>query len=496
MLASSAEAPVAQVLPGGVSVAPAAVHGVCRQLGCGAQHGPGCVMSFSPAGAAPGGQVRACPRCHPGRVGQHVSWFPPGLVAQGLSLILRGVLDGGTEPELAGRLGLSARHFRRLFLLYLGTTPDQLARSRRIHLACGLLASTDLPVAEVAFAAGYGSLRQLNRSFRQVLGAPPSQLRAERRAGDGLAAATGLRLRLSYQGQLDWAGLAHCLAAQAIPGVEQADVCGYRRSVLIDGDPGVVELRPGGPGHLIVVTYLPRWESLIGVVGRVRHIAGLDADPGTPARLLARDQMVGPLVSARPGVRVPGCWDPFEVGVRAIIAQHEQAAAASTQRLVQRLGKSVPGLGPFGLTHCFPPAETVASAGASGLAALGLGTAAADTVSTFAGALASGRLDLGRGAGLDQMIGSLTAIRGLGTRCAHYIALRLGEPDAFPAFDLAIRRALSITSLPGSAGEPGCSWRPWRALAATHLWLADQLPATAAGQPGAGWPGQDTSGHA
>lgn len=468
---------------GQVNMVPTAVHGLCGRPGCGAQPGLGHVMSVPLVEAARNGELRAGPQCRPYRMGQHLSWRPPGLVAQALSLILHGMLDGGTESELAGRLGVSARHLRRLFLVYLGATPDQLARFRRVQFACSLLNDTDLPVTEVAFAAGYGSLRQLNRSFRQVFGAPPSQFRAKQRVADGLVPAGGLKLRLSYHGQLDWAALVHCLAAQAIPGVEQVSACGYRRSVLIDGDPGVVELRPGEPHFLILVAYLPHWEGLIHIVGRVRHIADLDNDPDTAERLMAPDPLVGPLVSARPGVRVPGCWDPFEVGVRAIIGQHELAAATSTQRLVCRLGKSVPGLRPFGLTHCFPSAETVASAGTSELVSLGLGSAA-DTITRFAGALASGRLDLDRSAGLDRLISSLTAIRGLGTRCAHYIALRLGEPDAFPAFDLAVRRAFTATSLLGPIDTPSCGWRLWRALAATHLWLADQLPPTLAGEPG------------
>lgn len=433
-------------------------------------------MSFPSAATAEAAALRACLGRPPYRTSQQLPRHAPELVCLGVRLIVGGMLDDGTEPELAARLEVSARHLRRLFLTHLGATPDQVARFNRAHFARRLLDYTDLSVREVAVAAGYGSLRQLNRSFRQVFRATPSELRAKRYASYRLVADGGLPLRLSYHGQLDWAALLHCLAAQAIPGVEHVSTHGYRRTVVVDGDPGVLELRPGRPGHLVLVAHLPHWEGLIHVVGRARQIASLDEDPDAPARWLAGDQLIGPLVTSRPGVRVPGCWDPFEVGVRAIIGQREPMAAASTQRLIRRLGTPLPGLGQFGLTHCFPAAEAVAAVAAAELAALGLGSATAATIVTFAGAVASGRLELDRSAGLDQLVSSLTAIGGLGIRCAHYIALRLGEPDAFPAVDLAVRRAVTAPGLAGPIEAFGRSWRPWRALAATHLWLDDQPP--------------------
>jgi AraC family transcriptional regulator of adaptative response / DNA-3-methyladenine glycosylase II len=276
---------------------------------------------------------------------------------------------------------------------------------------------------------------------------------------------------------LDWAALTHCLAAQAVPGVERVSTSCYRRTVVVGGDPGVLELRPGGPGHLVLVAHTRHWGELVRIAGRARHIASLDDDPGAATHFLAGDQLIGPLVTARPGVRVPGCWDPFEVGVRAIVERHEPDAAASTQRLVRRIGRQVPGLEHFGLTHCFPPARAVAAVGPAELADIGLRSAVATAIVTFAKAVATKQLAFDRSAGLDQLVTALTAISGLDSHCAHYIALRAGEPDACPAIDMAVRRSGAMPGRTGPIQALSGNWRPWRALAATHLWLDGQSAA-------------------
>ena len=421
-------------------------------------------------------RLRACPRCRPYQTPHQVLRHRE-LVCRGVQLILSGALNSGTEDELGALLGVSARHLRRLFLVHLGTTPDQLARLHRAQRACRLLDYTALSVTEIASAAGYGSLRQFNRSFRQAFRVSPSQLRAHRRSSGQLAIAGGVPLRLPYHGLLDWTALTRCLAAQAVPGVERVSTCCYRRTVVVGGDPGVLELRPGGSGHLVLVAHAQHWEELVHIVGRARQIASLDEDPDAAARFLAGDQVIGPLVTARPGVRVPGCWDPFEVGVRAIIERHEPDAAASTQRLVRRIGRQVPWLAQFGLTHCFPPARAIAAADPAELADIGLGSAAGTAIVTFAEAVATKQLAFDRSAGLDQLVTALTAISGLDSHCAHYIALRAGEPDACPAIDMAIRRSVSMPGRTGPVQALSGNWRPWRALAATHLWLDDQSAA-------------------
>ena len=276
-------------------------------------------------------RLRACPRCRPYQTPHQVLRHRE-LVCRGVQLILSGALNSGTEGELGALLGVSARHLRRLFLVHLGTTPDQLARLHRAQRACRLLDYTALSVTEIASAAGYGSLRQFNRSFRQAFRFSPSQLRAHRRSTGQLAIAGGVPLRLPYHGLLDWTALTRCLAAQAVPGVERVSTCCYRRTVVVGGDPGVLELRPGGSGYLVLVAHAQHWEELVHIVGRARQIASLDEDPDAAACFLAGDQVIGPLVTARPGVRVPGCWDPFEVGVRGDLTGATGRAAPPPSR--------------------------------------------------------------------------------------------------------------------------------------------------------------------
>ena len=253
---------------------------------------------------------------------------------------------------------------------------------------------------------------------------------------------------------------------RAIPGVEHVEGDAYRRTVVIDGDPGVLELRPGGPLHLILFAHLPHWADLIHLVNRARRIASLDSDLDEPLAQLSGDALLAPLITARPGLRVPGTWDPFETGVRAIIGQQVSITGATTiiGRLVARLGTTVPGLGAMGLTHTFPSPETLAGADLTGL---GLTHAREGAITAFARAVADGDILLDRSVGLDDLVNSITAITGLGGWTAHYVALRLGEPDAFPATDLGIRRVLAPHG-------PGVDerWRPWRSLATSHLWAA------------------------
>jgi AraC family transcriptional regulator of adaptative response / DNA-3-methyladenine glycosylase II len=386
-------------------------------------------------------------------------------------MILDGALDGATEEELGSRLGVSARHLRRLFGSHLGVTPDGLARSARAHFARRLLDDSDLSVLEISVAAGFGSVRQLNRACREIFRASPSALRAKRRKTDRLAADGGLPVRLAYRGPLDWDALLAYFEARAIPGVEHVSGGAYRRTVVVDGDPGVLELFPGGDDHLVLVLHLPHWDALIHHVARARRIAGLDLDLGEPAAQLSRDAVIGPLLRARPGLRTPGTWDPFETGVRAIVGQQVSVAGATTivGRLVRRVGTPVPGLSQLGLTHAFPSPAVLAAADLEGL---GLPGARQEAIRAFARGVADDSIRLDGSCSLDELVASVTAIDGLGPWTAHYVALRMGERDAFPATDLGLRRALDGVNA-RSLGELAERWRPWRALAATYLWLAD-----------------------
>lgn len=415
-----------------------------------------------------------------------MSWTAPELVCRAVRLILDGALDQGSEAELGARLGVSPRHLRRLFSAHLGVTPDGLARSARVHFARRLLDDTDLTVTEIAFAAGFGSLRQFNRACREVFRESPRLLRARRRQADRLIADGGLRLRLPFDGPLDWEPMVAYFAARAIPGVEHVSGNTYRRTIVIGDDPGLLELSPGHDDHLLLRAHLPHWEELVHVVQRARRIASLDFDLDEPASRLTRDTTIGPLLRARPGLRPPGTWDAFETGVRAIIGQQVTLAGANTVagRLVERFGTPVPGLEQLGLTHTFPSAHALASADLTGL---GLTPSRTDEIRSFARAVAADAVRLDRSISLDQLIASITAIDGLGSWTAHYLALRLGEPDAWPTPDLAPRRALPPHAPQAAAalGELAECWRPWRALAATHLWIADGAQQAPVAQPSA-----------
>ena len=413
-----------------------------------------------------------------------MSWIGPELVCRAVRLVLDGALDDGLERDLGARLGVSARHLRRLFDDHVGVTPDQLARSRRAHFARRLLDDTDLTVTEIAFASGCGSVRQLNRACMTIFRAPPGELRARRRHADRLVADGGLALRLGYQGRLDWSAMLGYLQSRAIRGVEHVDGATYRRTVTIDGDPGVLELSLGAPGQLVLRLHLPHWEGLIHHVRQARRIANLDHDTDAVTARLGEDPLIGPLLKGLAGVRPPGTWDPFVTGVRAITGQLISIAAANTvtARMVARHGTPVPGLGPLGLSYVFPSATTLAD-----LSGLGLAPARALAINAFARAVLDGQIVLDRSQPLDRLVASITAVRGLGPWTAHYIALRLGEPDAFPATDLGIRRALRrLTGQPiagGEAAEMSERWRPQRAHAAALLWLAQGAAHQSAAAP-------------
>jgi AraC family transcriptional regulator, regulatory protein of adaptative response / DNA-3-methyladenine glycosylase II len=456
--------------------------GIYCRPGCSARPRTENVRTFALAAAAEAAGYRACLRCRPYRCPPSASWGAPEMVCRAVQLILDGALDHGSEAELGDRLGISARHLRRLFTTHLGATPDGLARSARAHFARRLLDDTDLTITEIAFAAGFGSLRQFNRACREVFRESPRMLRARRRKADRLVADGGLLLRLPFHGPLDWKALSEYFTARSIPGIEQVSGDTYRRTILIGGDPGVLELYPGGDDYLMLQAHLPHWEELVHVVQRARRIANLDFDLNEPSSQLGDDATIGPLLRARPGLRPPGTWDPFETGVRTIIGQHVTVAGANTiaGRLVERLGSRIPGLEPLGLTHTFPSPTTLAGADLSGL---GLTPVRENAIRLFAGAVAEGAVPLDRSVSLDQLIASISAVDGLGPWTAHYLALRLGEPDAYPTTDLALQRALPQGTRPAATlGQLAERWRPWRALAATHLWIDLDSALTPAGQ--------------
>lgn len=446
--------------------------GIYCRLGCGARPLQENTVGFDLAASAEVAGFRACLRCRPYRDSVPTYSTGPDVVCRAVGMILDGVLDDQTEVYLANRVGVSARHLRRLFQSHLGATPNELARSTRAHFARRMLDDTDLSITEIAFAAGFGSVRQLNRVSHRIFKASPSELRAARRKGDRLVADGGLLLRLPFKGPLAWDEMIRFFGPRAIPGVEHVAEDVYRRTVLINDDPGVIEIMAGDESHLLLKLHLPHWEELIHIARRAGEIFGLNRATDEALSHLANDPTIGPLISDVPGVRVPGAWDPFEIAVRAVVGQAITVgqATAIAGRLVEQFGQPVPGLTEMGLTHLFPSPETLGSAD---LSALGIPQTRQIAIQELARAVASEDLRLEIGAHLETLIGRLRWIHGVGPWTAHYIALRLGEADALPVSDVGLQKAYEcLTDNPSiSLDRASQRWRPWRALAATHLWL-------------------------
>ncbi len=438
---------------------------------------PGCsgnpltrnTLPYTSAAAAEAAGFRACLRCRPDREPVPGWVDAPELVCRAMRGIADGALDDATEDALAARLGVSARHLRRLFDTHVGATPSEVARSRRAHFARRLLDDSDLPLARVAAASGFNSVRQFNRVMKDVFRFTPQELRARRRAPDRLVADGGLELRMPYRPPLAWSSMLAFLAPRAIPGVETVDLDAgvYRRVVELGGAPGVVEVRDEPDRDALRVrVHLPAIDGLVHLIASLRRLFDLDADPTVIDTALARDRTLRPLVRARRGMRVPGAIDPFEVSVRAVLGQQVSVGAATTMsgRLVEGFGTPVPGIGALGLTHVFPGPATLARAD---LTEIGLTRARARAVNELAEAVAAGDLELDRAQDLDHTLAELQALPGFGPWTAHYVAMRAcGERDAFPASDLGLRRALGDD--PAARAE---SWRPWRAYGAIQLWL-------------------------
>ncbi|MFE0027337.1 AlkA N-terminal domain-containing protein [Amycolatopsis sp. NPDC059021] len=433
--------------------------GIYCRPGCGSKPLARNIRVFENAAAAEAAGFRACLHCRPYRVAGPIGSDTPELVCRAVRMIIDGALDhDGTEAALAERVGLSARHLRRLFLQHLGASPDQLARSRRAHFARRLLDDSDLTVLDVAFASGFGSLRQFNRAMREVFHASPTDLRNRRRKADRLVADGGLTLRLPILPGYDWSAIRAFLAARAVPGVESVEEETYRRTVTLDGAPGLLEILPGTADHLLLRAHLPYWYGLIHVVDRVGQLLGLDTDQATAATELRGDPRLGLLVRLRPGLAVPGTWSPFEVAVRAVLSRGREAGEATSWlgRIVRELGTPVPGL-PGELTHTFPDPATVDAARLTGL---GLPAGAASAIAAVATAVCGEDTPLRHGARASE----LAEVPGLDPELAQLIAYRLGDRTAFPAADPALKAALTELGVTRDLGG-----QPWSALAATHL---------------------------
>jgi AraC family transcriptional regulator, regulatory protein of adaptative response / DNA-3-methyladenine glycosylase II len=436
---------------------------------------------FGSAAAAQEAGFRPCLRCRPETAPDLASWRgTSNTVSRALALITDGALDGeGTTVEaLAERLGIGERQLRRLFHQHLGASPVAVAQTRRVLFAKHLIHETHMPMTEVALAAGFGSIRRFNETFKNLFQRPPNTLRRKATTGQTDA---GVALRLRYRPPYDWESMLGYLQARAIPGVELVEKGTYHRTVEIDGSVGTVAVTHL-PQHqsLGVTIRFPNVKYLPAIVARVRRVFDLGADIETIDAHLSLDPFLAPLVASRPGLRAPGGWDGFELAVRAILGQQISVVAARrlAAQLVALHGKPLPANrgGHPSLSRVFPTAKRLASAKSLGL---GMPIARQSTLKALAEASAADP-NLFRPFGtIEEAILRLRSIRGVGEWTAQYIALRaFREMDAFPASDIGLLRSAAIIdgsprSTSTSLLDRAESWRPWRAYAAQHLWAAD-----------------------
>ena len=435
------------------------------------------VIFFPTAAAAQEAGFRPCLRCRPETAPDLGAWRgTSNTVSRALSLIEHGALDDAEVDALAGRLGVGERQLRRLFRQHLGASPVAVAQTRRVLLAKQLIHETRLPMTEVAFAAGFGSIRRFNETFQQLFGRSPRELRRTAGPEFSAAAAGELTLLLRYHPPYDWDAMIAFLRQRAIAGVEHITGRLYARTLQLDGLTGTVTVEPAAEGNALRATVrFPKLSALPGIIARLRRVFDLGADPLAIAAHLAKDPTLAPLVKARPGLRVPGAWDGFELAIRAVPGQQITVVAAArlAGRMVAAYGEPLSSRHEP-LTHVFPRPEVIAAAD---LASLGMPRSRSAALSAVAAAAVADPHVFDANCGLDDAVKRLRAIRGVGEWTAQYIALRqLREPDAFPAADLGLLRAIA-----GREGRKHSSselldradaWRPWRAYAAQHLWAA------------------------
>jgi AraC family transcriptional regulator of adaptative response / DNA-3-methyladenine glycosylase II len=432
------------------------------------------VRFFATAAAAQEAGFRPCLRCRPETAPDLGAWRgSSNTVSRALAMIEMGALDDRSVDSLAERLGIGERQLRRLFRQHLGATPVAVAQTRRVLLAKQLIHETCLPMADIALAAGFGSLRRFNETFQSLYRRPPTALRRVVPASD---ARGGTTLLLRYKPPYDWAAMFDFLRARAIPGAEEVADGLYRRTVFLEGEHGLVSVQPAESDALKIHVQFSRLSALPNIIARLRRVFDLSADPEAVSLDLARDRLLAPLVAARPGLRMPGAWDGFELAVRAILGQQVSVANAASLagRLTSRFGEMLRCADPV-LTHVFPTPDALVQAD---LGELGLPRSRAKSLTAFAAAaLADPHIFSPRGS-LDDAIARLCALPGVGEWTAHYIAMRLfREPDAFPAADVGLLRAMAdqtgLRPTPENLLLRAEAWRPWRGYAAQHLWTEE-----------------------
>jgi AraC family transcriptional regulator of adaptative response / DNA-3-methyladenine glycosylase II len=433
---------------------------------------PANVRYYASAAAAEAAGFRPCLRCRPELAPGNTAWrHGEQLVSRTLRLIDGGALAEQSLAQLATRVGVSSRQLRRLFVEHLGAPPIDVHTTRRLLFAKQLLTETALPVTEVALASGFASLRRFNAAFAQANRMPPRELRRQPRAPLG----EGLILRLGYRPPYDFDALLAFLRTRALPGVERVDEQAYARVFGRADAPGWLRLSlwPDGEHALRLELHGATPSQLLPLVTTLRRMFDLDAEPRAIAATLGASSVLKPLLRKRPGLRLPGGWDGFEIAVRAVLGQQVSVAAARTlaTRIVQRWGEPLNAPPMAGLERLFPTPTQLADAD---LREIGVTTARAATIRGIAQALLDGRVDFRAEQSMEEFVARWVALPGIGEWTAHYMAMRaLSQPDAFPAADLILRRVaagdgpeLSTKGLTALAQ----SWRPWRAYAVMHLW--------------------------
>jgi AraC family transcriptional regulator of adaptative response / DNA-3-methyladenine glycosylase II len=434
------------------------------------------VVFFPTAAAAHQAGFRPCLRCRPEISPDLGAWHgASNTVTRALALVEMGALDEASVDALASRVGMGERQLRRLFQQHLGASPIAVAQSRRVLLAKQLIHETHMPMTEIAMAAGFGSLRRFNDTFQTLFKRPPTALR--RSAGADIPAGAGgeISLLLRYRPPYDWPAMLGFLRARAIVGVESVEGDIYRRTIGLEGQQGTIAVQPTAGSALQATVRFPKLSVLPQIIARLRRVFDLAADPDAIASQLVKDPTLAPLVAARPGLRVPGAWDGFELAVRAVLGQQITVPGAIRLAggLVVRFGEHLRE--PDGaLTHMFPePAALVGIDPAS----LGMPRSRGAALEAVAAAVVADPYIFSTGRSLEDAVAQLRALPGIGEWTAQYIAMRqLREPDAFPAADIGLMRAMADTE----GMRPTASallaraetWRPWRAYAAQHLWAS------------------------
>ena len=429
-------------------------------------------VSFYPtAAAAQLAGYRACKRCRPDASPGSPEWNVRGdLVGRAMRLIADGTVDRDGVAGLAHRLAVSERHLHRLLLSELGAGPLAIARAQRAQTARVLIETTDLPFTDVAFAAGFESIRQFNDTVREVFALTPTALRsAGWRRGD--VADGALTLRLPYRPPLDWSALSSWLRVRALPGVAEVNGRVYRRTLRLPRGAAVVALEPIDT-HIQCTLRLESMADLTSAVRQCRRLLDLDADPLSVVDILSKDRRLSKIVKRRPGLRAPGAVDGTELAIQAILGQQVSIAAARTlaSRLVTANGDLIK-IADASLTHLFPRADAIAEAD---LAKLGVPATRRATLRALARAVADGTLALDPGADRSETHRQLMRLPGIGEWTAGYIVMRaLGDPDTFLSSDLGVKKAGARLGIGGNAraiAEHAAAWRPWRSYATHQLW--------------------------